>query len=132
LHPVLDDEADKCDSELCDILQVSGVDLQCYQDPELSVSESESQEDLLKVIDFSIKPVGVGHSASGFSVGICKTEMMQCARCRRYCCPPGEVLCSRCLGVMKGLLQKTSQEEISAASKLQTAKSKTSKKKATN
>jgi len=101
---------DKCNSELCDILQVSGVDLQYF-------GSNEDSMNPLQLVEFNIRPVGVGHSASGFSVGICKTDMMQCARCRRFCCTPGEVLCNRCLPVMKGLLQKTSQKEISAASR---------------
>jgi len=116
LHPVLEDEADKSDSELCDILQVSGVDLQCFEGEDASKLEADYQHDPLQTIKFSIEPAGVGHSLTGFSVGICKTEMMQCARCRRYCCTPGDVLCSRCLSVMKGVLLKKSQEQISTLS----------------
>ena len=44
LHP------DKCTSELCDILQVSGVDLQCNDQT-----------------TFQITPFGVSHSLNGFS-----------------------------------------------------------------
>lgn len=102
-----DDDIDKCDSELCDILQISGLDLKCYEKEE---GISSPKTDPLHPIEFTIKPTGVGHSLSGFSVGVCKSEMMQCARCRRYCCTPGDVLCSRCLSVMKILLKKQSQE----------------------
>lgn len=95
---------DKCDSELCDILQVSGVDLKCF--------ETESGPDsVLPDAKFSAEPVGVSHSLTGFSLAISKTKLNQCARCRRYCCEEGHVLCSRCLSVMQRLLRKQSNEE---------------------
>jgi hypothetical protein len=119
LHPVFDEDMDKCDSELCDILQVSGVDLKCYEDEESLKTGISPKTDPLQPIDFRIKPSGVGHSVRGFSVGICKTEMMQCARCRRFCCTPGDVLCARCHRVMKGLLQKQSQLSQEVQSKIQ-------------
>src|SRR5581483_4100749 len=98
------------DLELCDILQVSGVDLKCYEDEESIRTGTSPSQDPLKPINFSIEPTGVGHCATGFSAGVCKTEMMQCSRCRRYSCLPGDVLCTRCISVMKGVLQKQSEE----------------------
>lgn len=98
---------DKCDSELCDILQVSGVDLKCF--------ETESAADAaLPEAKFSVQPIGVSHGLDGFSLGISKTQMNQCARCRRYCCQEGHVLCQRCLSVMQRILRKQSHEEIAA------------------
>ncbi|ODN06322.1 Isoleucine--tRNA ligase, mitochondrial [Orchesella cincta] len=114
LHPVDDgDILDKCDSELCDILQVSGVDLKCVTSENSSDSSSISNS-----VKFSSEPVGVSHSLAGFSLGISKTHMTQCARCRRHCCEEGSVLCVRCMSVMQRLLRKQSQDEIAANSEL--------------
>ncbi|CAG7719825.1 unnamed protein product [Allacma fusca] len=88
LHPTNCSEVDKCTSELCDILQISGVDLKL----------SENKE-------FSIEPIGVGHSLEGYSVAIGKTEMFQCHRCLRYCCTEGNSMCTRCQSVLNSLSQ---------------------------
>lgn len=101
LHPVIEgDDHDKCNSELCDILQVSGVDLNALKSPLDSGSASPSDVASHK-ISFCTEPFGVSHSLIGYSLGISKTEMMQCARCRRFCCFPGEFLCSRCTSVIQ-------------------------------
>ncbi|CAL8103992.1 unnamed protein product [Orchesella dallaii] len=114
LHPVDDgDILDKCDSELCDILQVSGVDLKCVTSENSSDSSSISNN-----VKFSSEPIGVSHSLAGFSLGISKTHMTQCARCRRHCCEEGSVLCVRCMSVMQRLLRKQSQQEIAANSEV--------------
>lgn len=98
---------DKCDSELCDILQVSGVDLKCFE-------TASATDAVLPEAKFSVEPIGVSHGLDGFSLGISKTQMNQCARCRRYCCQEGHVLCQRCLSVMQRILRKQSYEEIAA------------------
>jgi len=106
LHPVEDDDVvDKCDSELCDLLQVSGVDLKLLDDTTMKTVDG------IKSVNFSSEPVGISHSLAGFSLGISKSPMNQCARCRRYCCVEGNVLCSRCMSVMQRILRKQSQEE---------------------
>ena len=81
-------EIDKCTSELCDILQLSGIDLKQSEDK-----------------NFTIKSFGVGHSLAGYSVAIGESEMFQCHRCRRYCCAEGSSLCTRCQSVLKRLEQ---------------------------
>lgn len=101
------DLVDKCDSELCDILQVSGISLK-------SVDNTRSKDEVTSV-KFDVEPIGVSHSAEGFSLGISKTPMTQCARCRRYCCEEGTLLCIRCVSVMQRILQKQSQQEMLAA-----------------
>ena len=91
LHP------DSCNSELCDILQVSGVDLKCSEQA-----------------NFTITPYGVSHSDMGFSVGVTETELNQCLRCRRYCCPADLSLCVRCASVVKSIETTKLKKETQA------------------
>jgi isoleucyl-tRNA synthetase len=92
LHPTNCSEVDKCTSELCDILQVSGIDLKLSEDKQ-----------------FSIEPIGVGHSIAGYSVAIGKTEMFQCHRCLKYCCTEGNSMCTRCQSVLNRLQQPAAE-----------------------